>query len=145
MVHFWQAAFNVRPASQDAGFFMPKSPPKPCKHAGCGVLVLDGSGFCKPHARAVEVNRGSAHERGYTGAWRKARLHWLRAHPLCAACEARSLVVAASVVDHVTPHRGNKTLFWDSQNWQSMCKPCHDRKTVTQDGGWGKSPKPSVA
>lgn len=43
----------------------------------------------------------------------------------------------ASVVDHVIPHRGDKALFWDSDNWQPLCKPCHDRKTAAQDGGFG--------
>ena len=28
-------------------------------------------------------------------------------------------------------------LFWDSNNWQSMSKQCHDRKTATEDGGFG--------
>ena len=33
---------------------------------------------------------------------------------------------AATVVDHIIPHRGDKTLFWDETNWQSLCKTCHD-------------------
>ena len=31
--------------------------------------------------------------------------------------------------------RGDQTLFWDESNWQSLCQPCHDRKTVG-DGRW---------
>jgi 5-methylcytosine-specific restriction protein A len=38
-------------------------------------------------------------------------------------------VVAAEVVDHVTPHRGNRETFWNQENWQSLCKQCHDQKT----------------
>ena len=45
---------------------------------------------------------------------------------------------AASVVDHRVPHRGDMALFWDSSNWQSMAKECHDRKTATEDGGFGQ-------
>jgi 5-methylcytosine-specific restriction protein A len=41
------------------------------------------------------------------------------------------------VVDHRIPHRGDKRLFWDQSNWQSMSKTCHDRKTATADGGFG--------
>lgn len=52
----------------------------------------------------------------------------LARHPLCAECQA-----AATIVDHVTPHRGDPNLFWDAANWQSLCKRCHDRKTATQD------------
>lgn len=39
----------------------------------------------------------------------------------------------ATVVDHITPHRGDPGLFWDEANWQPMCKQCHDRKTLTED------------
>jgi hypothetical protein len=35
-------------------------------------------------------------------------------------------MVAAVVVDHIVPHRGDMKLFWDSGNWQSLCKTCHD-------------------
>jgi len=35
-------------------------------------------------------------------------------------------VTAATVVDHITPHRGNTQLFWDSSNWQSLCEECHN-------------------
>jgi len=34
-------------------------------------------------------------------------------------------IVAANVVDHVTPHRGNHLLFWDEANWQSLCTAHH--------------------
>lgn len=43
----------------------------------------------------------------------------------------------ATVVDHVIPHRGDMELFWDSDNWQSMHKQCHDKKTASEDGGFG--------
>jgi 5-methylcytosine-specific restriction protein A len=45
-------------------------------------------------------------------------------------------VVAATVVDHVVPHRGDQRLFWDTANWAPSCKPCHDAKTA-REGRWG--------
>ena len=45
-------------------------------------------------------------------------------------------VVAATVVDHVVPHRGDPELFWDETNWPPACKPCHDAKTA-REGRWG--------
>ena len=42
----------------------------------------------------------------------------------------------ATVVDHIKPHKGNEKLFYDLKNLQSMCKPCHDRKTAKKDGRW---------
>lgn len=38
----------------------------------------------------------------------------------------RGQFVAATVVDHITPHKGDSALFWDKANWQSLCKRCHD-------------------
>jgi 5-methylcytosine-specific restriction endonuclease McrA len=29
-------------------------------------------------------------------------------------------------VDHVTPHKGDLALFFNRENWQSLCKRCHD-------------------
>ncbi|WP_366881176.1 HNH endonuclease [Halothiobacillus sp.] len=64
---------------------------------------------------------------------------YLSLHPLCAACQRHDRTVAASVVDHIKPHKGNRELFWDEHNWQGLCKPCHDVKTAREDGGFGNS------
>ena len=50
----------------------------------------------------------------------------MRNHPLCADHLKRGQFVAAEVVDHITPHRGDSAVFWDKANWQSLCKRCHD-------------------
>jgi 5-methylcytosine-specific restriction enzyme A len=65
-------------------------------------------------------------QRGYNYKWQQAREGYLAKHPLCAYCEREGRVTAATVVDHIEPHRGDMTLFWDSSNWQSLCKTCHD-------------------
>lgn len=41
-------------------------------------------------------------------------------------CEADGKITGASVVDHITPHKGDMGLFLDPKNLQSMCKHCHD-------------------
>lgn len=87
------------------------------------------------HKRLYDERRGSSTERGYGAAWRRARLGHLAAHPLCVECECGGMIVAASVVDHVTPHRGDMALFWDPNNWQSLCKPCHDSWKQSQESG----------
>lgn len=78
-------------------------------------------------------------ERGYTYKWQQARKGWLAKYPLCVFCEAKGLTVLASVVDHKVPHRGDMELFWDTGNWQAMAKQCHDKKTATEDGGFGNA------
>jgi 5-methylcytosine-specific restriction endonuclease McrA len=37
--------------------------------------------------------------------------------------------VPAVEVDHVKPHKGSATLFWNWSNWQALCTSCHSRKT----------------
>jgi 5-methylcytosine-specific restriction protein A len=121
---------------------MPSAAPRPCTYAGCGVLVRDGSGRCPAHKQVerklLDARRGSANERGYTGAWQKARAGFLRSHPLCKACQDVGRVEAAEVVDHIVPHKGDKALFWDHSNWQALSKRCHDIKTAREDGGFGR-------
>lgn len=73
------------------------------------------------------AGKTTANQRGYNYAWQKARLVHLNANPLCAYCAKTGRVEAASVVDHIVPHNGDQTLFWDRSNWQSLCKPCHDQ------------------
>ena len=45
----------------------------------------------------------------------------------------RGKYTQTAVVDHIVPHRGDSNLFWDRNNWQPLCKPCHDRKTGRED------------
>lgn len=81
--------------------------------------------------------RGSAAQRGYDSRWRKAREAFLAEHPLCAMCAARGRTVPATVVDHITPHRGDQRLFWSSDNWQALCAPCHDSAKQREEKGGG--------
>lgn len=76
-------------------------------------------------------------DRLYGRAWQAARKAFLTAHPLCVYCERMGKVVAASVVDHVTPHKGDLALFWDRGNWQALCKPCHDSIKQREERGQG--------
>lgn len=66
-------------------------------------------------------------------------------HPLSRECRDLKAVGRAELVqgrapelvaDHKTPHRGDVALFWDEQNLQCLCKPCHDRdKQRAERGG----------
>ena len=76
--------------------------------------------------RQVDRDRGTATERGYDWAWTKASKGFLAHHPLCVGCAALGLVVAAELVDHIEPHKGNKLKFWDKANWQPCCRWHHD-------------------
>lgn len=78
--------------------------------------------------------KGSSSERGYGYKWQKARIRFLQANPLCVMCAAQDRITAAQVVDHIIPHKGDQTLFWDESNWQALCKPHHDRDKAEQEG-----------
>lgn len=84
-----------------------------------------------------EYGRGTAAERGYGSKWRSARAKFLGEHPLCVRCLAAKRTTAATVVDHITPHRGDLDLFWDRKNWQPLCKPCHDGGKQAEEKGGG--------
>ena len=108
---------------------MPRSPKRPCRYPGCPNLCESGT-YCPEHsAESPDRLRGSATERGYDAKWRRARKRFLRSHPLCANCLSQGVLTPATVVDHIVPHRGDRALFWDENNWQPLCKSCHDRKT----------------
>lgn len=113
-----------------------------CRHAGCHQLV-DVSGYCPKHeamhVQATDAKRGSASSRGYNRKWQKARATYLAREPLCVKCKCEGVMRAATVVDHIIPHKNDQDLFWDTSNWQSLCKPHHDRKTATEDGGFGNA------
>lgn len=118
---------------------MPTAPKKPCRRVGCrGFAVTDGRGYCDQHKELVRVadrQRGTSHQRGYGHKWRKEREQYLTDHPLCVACESKGQLTAATVVDHIVPHKGNDKLFWSRSNWQPLCASCHSRKTATEDMG----------
>lgn len=115
---------------------------KVCAHAGCRELVPSVDRCCDKHrkqrAKQADVGRESAHQRGYTSRWAKARLGYLNNHALCVHCESEGVVKEATVVDHIIPHKKNRKLFWDSGNWQALCKAHHDKKTAAEDGGFGR-------
>lgn len=75
-------------------------------------------------------------ERGYGRRWQKVRIGYLLSHPLCKMCEAEGRIAAAEVVDHIKPHGGDMELFWDSDNWQALCKSHHnsDKQMLEKSG-----------
>lgn len=112
-----------------------------CRYPGCHELTTDR--YCEKHKVKQDNTRLSAHARGYTSKWDKARKVFLAEHPTCecAECKASGNPLAANVVDHIIPHRGDMKLFWDRNNWQAMNKRCHDKKTARENGGFGNMVK----
>lgn len=94
------------------------------------------------------LNNGQA---AYGYRWQRRRENFLREHPLCCFCWKIKRVVAAMVVDHIIPHRGDPELFWDESNWQSLCSACHNSVKQAEEkrgysnavgaNGWPIDPK----
>ena len=65
-----------------------------------------------------------------TARWQKLRLIvFARDLFTCQMVECGRVVsnTAKLVCDHRRPHRGDEGRFWDEQNLQTLCKPCHDK------------------
>lgn len=68
--------------------------------------------------------------------WKQASRQYRKQNPICAACERMLRGNAAQCVDHVIPHGGDYDLFWDVDNWQSLCHRCHNAKTAWETAGY---------
>lgn len=83
-----------------------------------------------------DARRGSAAERGYDARWAEASRAFRREHPLCCCCLANGCVSAAQLTDHIVPHKGSETVFWDHGNWQALCHRCHNEIKATIEVAW---------
>lgn len=110
-------------------FVMPVSAPKPCKHAGCAVLVRDGSERCAAHklqpwAKRADVKRQSGR------ALQRKRSELFAREPLCRVCSAKGFVTIATLRDHIKPLAEGGTD--DDDNIQPLCVDCHDEKSMAE-------------
>jgi len=60
--------------------------------------------------------------------WYKHRRAQLRRESQCRMCQQ-----PATVVDHVTPHKGHRELFFNAANLQSLCQHHHDTAKRSQE------------
>lgn len=112
-----------------------------CLWPRCGTRISKGA-YCALHGHEQEkATRGNSNDRGYNWQWRTRALAFLAMYPLCgmrpggaapvmSQCHAEQRVTAAVQVDHVEPHRGDQALFWNEENWQSLCRECGARKSA---------------
>jgi 5-methylcytosine-specific restriction enzyme A len=49
------------------------------------------------------------------------------------------MTVVATIVDHKIPHKGDYDLFWNQDNWQSLCASCHSGvKRMQENHGYSQ-------
>jgi 5-methylcytosine-specific restriction protein A len=115
-------------------YTLPLKPLRPCNYPGCNQLSRDSR--CNEHAELQRIqaqkrlaeNRPSYHSWYNSPRWRHARLLFLKDNPLCVYCKIEGRLTPAQIVDHIVSHKGDYGLFWSKDNWQSLCKACHDKK-----------------
>lgn len=104
-------------------------------------MLLQRPGWCPAHAHLAAPARAERHriydetqrdpvaKKFYnSAAWRKLRKLKLAQNPVCEQCQRR----LAREVDHVKPRAQHPELALDITNLQSLCTPCHSRKTIRE-------------
>lgn len=106
---------------------MPMAPPRIC---GCGHKIASGERCpCEVRRKAEhDKRRPTARQRGYGGRWEAERAAYLKVHRTCARCSS-----AATVVDHIIPHRQDQKLFWSRSNWQPLCTHHHSSAKQSEE------------
>lgn len=61
----------------------------------------------------------------YTDDWKKLRSSHRKREPRCRTCGG-----PGQITDHVIEHRGNRELFFNPTNLQTLCRACHNTKTA---------------
>lgn len=82
----------------------------------------------RPYNRAHDVKRQRAKDwRKWYGlkVWKQRRAEQLTREPFCRLHAEQGRTVAATVANHIVPHRGDWSLFIGGA-LESLCKPCHD-------------------
>lgn len=62
--------------------------------------------------------------------WRALREYKLSLDPFCETCFKFGYVVPAKIVDHIIDIKNDPDLRLEITNLSSLCKSCHDRKTL---------------
>jgi 5-methylcytosine-specific restriction protein A len=118
--------------------------------------VLSGR-YCAAHiiARGTDGTRTPEHQlhrnaevrKLYGWKWRAYSKRFLAKHPLCndPFDVHRGRVAPSQQVDHIVPHKGDKTLFWDTRNHQALCASCGGRKSAVEEGGRAHRTRPPIA
>jgi 5-methylcytosine-specific restriction protein A len=77
----------------------------------------------------------SRHKRGYGRQHVRLRAQLLAQEPLCRLCAQKNppRVTAATIADHIVPIAKGGAVH-DITNMQPVCKPCHDEKSLRDQG-----------
>ncbi|ARG16941.1 hypothetical protein B7L44_10265 [Acinetobacter nosocomialis] len=60
--------------------------------------------------------------------WRRVTADFIAIPKLCGDCSRRGYVSVASKVAHIADPKTDRVLFWDRNNWITLCESCYERK-----------------
>jgi 5-methylcytosine-specific restriction protein A len=118
---------------------MPASLPKPCGYPG-GCKNVCSRRYCDEHAKQVAKQYDAARSNDptrklyHTRRWQLTRDAILVRDPICVECHH----AATEEIDHIVPARQYGD-FYDQDNLQGLCKPCHSSKTAREGGFAGNN------
>lgn len=75
----------------------------------------------------------SRQSRGYGAAHDKMRAHLLRTVVTCEECDRQGRTTLGAIADHIEPLAKGGT--GERSNYQLLCKPCSDAKTLADKTG----------
>jgi len=109
-----------------------------CNEPDCPELTLEP--YCDEHRRAQQRDERARYPRQQYGAeWDRIRRRQLRRQPTCQCADpgcrcAGHCTATAAEVDHVVGlrHFTTRAVAHQDGNLQSLCKPCHSRKTAQE-------------
>jgi 5-methylcytosine-specific restriction protein A len=106
-----------------------------CREPGCGALT-DSPGYCERHRREKAAAKpfARAERSNYynTARWRALVKRVIRETPYCGICGASVKDGAVLEAHHITPPRGDETLFYDTNNLLALCRSCHRAVTARE-------------
>jgi 5-methylcytosine-specific restriction enzyme A len=130
---------------------MPNKPLRPCNKIGCPNLTKNR--YCKQHKHLAEQRQRTRrndkeydkHKRNqqarafyHSREWERIRQAALaRDHYLCQHCLQNNRITRATIVDHIVPIAVDWSKRLSLDNTQSLCHPCHNRKTAEDKRRYG--------
>jgi 5-methylcytosine-specific restriction endonuclease McrA len=77
-----------------------------------------------------------------SSSWQKLREWIIVNEPLCRICKKNNILTPATSVDHIIDIKIAPHLCLDPSNCQSLCTPCHSKKTTEEQYSKKFTPEP---
>jgi len=97
----------------------------------CPGMLTPTACWSRDQAMVFHDLRERQQAQGLVVRYHPTLLEWLAKNPIYDLM--RVATCAATVVDHIVPHKGDPDLFWGEWNWQPLSKTYHDRKTGAEE------------